>query len=192
MHIACGRGTSKARFDIEPPKHKPTMTEEIFEIVDEDNNIIGTAKRSDCHGNPSLIHRTAHVIVYHPDGRMLLQKRTMNKDVQPGKWDTTVGGHLDPGENFEQGARREMNEELGIPLDVPLKHVFDSKIRNDIESENVRIFSTIYSGTLKPDPEEIEKIKFWKINELCLAVKQTPEIFTPNLIKELRTVLSGL
>lgn len=165
------------------------MAEEIFEIVDEDNNVIGTAKRSECHGNPSLIHRTAHVVVYHPNGRILLQKRTKTKDVQPGKWDTAVGGHLDPGENFEQGARREMNEELGIPIDVPLKHVFDSKIRNSIESENIRIFSTVFAGDFKLDPHEIEEIKFWEVNELRQAVQKTPNIFTPNLIEELKTVL---
>ena len=165
------------------------MAEEIFEVVDEDNNVIGTAKRSECHGNPSLIHRTAHVVVYHPDGRILLQKRTKTKDVQPGKWDTAVGGHLDPGENFEQGARREMNEELGIPIDIPLEHVFDSKIRNEIESENIRIFSTVYAGDFKLHPDEIEEIKFWEVDELREMIKKTPKIFTPNLIEELKTIL---
>lgn len=165
------------------------MADEIFEIVDENNNVIGTAKRSECHGNPALIHRTAHVVVFHPDGRLLLQKRANTKDVQPGKWDTAVGGHLDPGENFEQGARREMNEELGIPSDVPIEHLFDSRIRNEIESENVRIFSTTYSGNFKVQSEEIDEVKFWDVQELQNAIENTPDIFTPNLIEEIKTLL---
>lgn len=166
------------------------MSDEIFEVVDESNNVIGTAKRSECHGNPSLIHRTAHVVVYHSDGRLLLQKRASNKDVQPGKWDTAVGGHLDPGEDFEQAARREMNEELGLAVDLPLTQLFDSKIRNDIESENVRVFKTIHDGPFKHHPDEIDEIKFWDICELRNATRQTPEIFTPNLLQELKQLLS--
>jgi isopentenyldiphosphate isomerase len=160
------------------------MSDEIFEIVDEDNRIIGTAKRSECHGNPSLIHRTAHVIVFHPDGRILLQKRSLGKDIQPGKWDTAVGGHLMPGEDFETAARREMVEELGIPDSLPLKHLFDSKIRNSIESENTRVFSTVYAGLFDFPKSEIDEVRFWTFCELRSEMET--DSFTPNLIVELR------
>ena len=77
---------------------------EYLDIFDETGKKVGCALRSECHGNPSLLHRTSHVVVFHPeDGKLLLQKRTMNKDIQPGKWDTAVGGHLAPGESFETG-----------------------------------------------------------------------------------------
>ena len=99
---------------------------EFFDIYDEQGNHIGTAPRSECHGNPALIHRTAHVVVIHPEsGDILLQKRNMTKDIQPGKWDTAVGGHLALGEDFETGAKRELAEELGID-DAELFHIFDS------------------------------------------------------------------
>ena len=62
--------------------------DEWFEIVDEHGKVAGKALRSECHGNPVLVHRTAHVMVFHPDGRLLLQKRSLKKDIQPGKWDT--------------------------------------------------------------------------------------------------------
>ena len=115
--------------------------DEIFEIVDGENNVIGTAPRSQCHGNPDLCHRTAHVIVLNQNGNILLQKRSPDKDIQPGKWDTAVGGHLMIGETFEQAAVREMNEELGISPEHKIVFLFNMKIRNEIESENVAVFS---------------------------------------------------
>ena len=157
--------------------------DETFETVDEDNRVVGTAKRSECHGNPSLIHRTAHVVVFHPDGRILLQKRSVGKDIQPGKWDTAVGGHLMPGEDFETAARREMIEELGITDSLPLRHLFDSKIRNSIESENTRVFSTVCAGSFDFSKSEIDEVKFWTVCELRKGMGT--DSFTPNLIAEL-------
>ncbi len=164
---------------------------EYFDIVDDTGKVIGKASRKECHGNPGLIHRTVHVVVYHSDGRILLQKRKQDKDIQPGKWDTAVGGHLDPGENFETAAYRELAEELGVTGDVALKHLFDSRIRNDIESENVRVYSIINSGPFKFQKEEIEEVKFWNISELRKTISGTPGIFTPNVIEELNKLLNA-
>ena len=158
---------------------------EIFEIVNEENQIIGTAFRHECHGNPSLIHRTAHVVVFNQKGEILLQKRSKNKDIQPGKWDTAVGGHLDSGEDYETAAKRELAEELGINDDkIKLNFLFDSKIRNEIESENVRVFSIIHDGPFKFAEDEIDEIKFWNANQLDTAMETG--IFTPNLEIELK------
>ena len=156
--------------------------EEYFDIVDENDQVIGTAPRSRCHGNPSLIHRTAHVVVLHPDGqRILLQKRAMTKDIQPGKWDTAVGGHLAHGESYEDGARREMSEELGLPCDLPLKFLFHSEIRNELESENVGIFLLVSDGPFHFQQEEIDEVRFFTREELSAHADD----FTPNLRREL-------
>ncbi|UDQ97266.1 NUDIX domain-containing protein [Lentisphaerota bacterium WC36G] len=157
--------------------------DEIFEIVDENDNIIGTARRSECHGNPALIHRTSHVVVFNSKGEILLQKRNKLKDIQPGKWDTAVGGHLDVGETYEQGARREMNEELGISHDLHLEFLFNLKIRNNIESENVRVFKTVYDGEFNFQKEEIDEVKFWTIEQLLDC--NNHQDFTPNLVFEI-------
>ena len=160
--------------------------DELFDIFDEQGNHIGTALRSRCHGDPSLIHRTAHVVVIHPEsGDILLQKRTMTKDIQPGKWDTAVGGHLALGEDFETGAKRELAEELGIE-NVRLFHIFDSAIRNTIESENVRVFGAFVADGFKFDPNEIDEIRFWSRAELENPENQ--KNFTPNLIEELKSL----
>ena len=160
--------------------------DELFDIFDEQGNHIGTALRSRCHGDPSLIHRTAHVVVIDPDsGNILLQKRSVTKDIQPGKWDTAVGGHLALGEDFETGAKRELAEELGIE-NVRLFHIFDSAIRNSIESENVRVFGAFIADGFKFDPNEIDEIKFWSRSEL--EDPENQKNFTPNLIEELKSL----
>ena len=117
------------------------MKQEYFDIYDEAGNRIGRALRSECHGNPALLHHTSHVVVFHPaGGRILLQKRSRSKDIQPGKWDTAVGGHVDAGEDYLTAALRELREELGVTASAgELRHLFDSKIRNAVESEDVRV-----------------------------------------------------
>ena len=157
---------------------------EYFDIYDEAGNHLGKALREECHGNPALIHCTAHVAVLHPEsGKLLLQKRRMDKDIQPGKWDTAVGGHLDSGENFESAARRELSEELGVKDEVELFHLFDSRIRNSIESENTRVFGVKLAGPFEFQRSEIDEVRFFSAAEL-----DSPEWkknFTPNLIEEL-------
>lgn len=156
--------------------------EEMFDIVDENDRVIGSAPRRCCHGDPSLIHRTAHVVVFHPDGkRILLQLRTRTKDIQPGKWDTAVGGHLDRGEEYETAARREMREELGLSSELPLKYLFDSRIRNSVESENVRVFAIESAGPFHFQESEIDEVRFFSRAELEALRSDC----TPNLLLEL-------
>ncbi|MCK5249813.1 MAG: NUDIX domain-containing protein, partial [Spirochaetaceae bacterium] len=70
---------------------------EIFDLVDDEDRVIGRAGRDEVHGNPALLHRVVHVLVFDGRGRIFLQKRAEDKDVQPGRWDTSVGGHVDAG-----------------------------------------------------------------------------------------------
>ena len=160
------------------------MKDEYFDIYDTQGNHVGTAPRRVCHGDPRLIHRTAHVVVIHPEtGFVLLQKRSMSKDIQPGKWDTAVGGHLALGESYEEGAKRELAEELGVTDAPVLKHLFDSKIRNEIESEDTRVFGLRMAAGFKFQASEIDEIRFWPPEKLFDACER--ENFTPNLCVEL-------
>ncbi len=162
------------------------MTEEWFDVVNDAGEIIGRAPRCRCHGDPSLIHRTAHVVVMPPEGgAVLLQLRAAGKDIQPGKWDTAVGGHLLAGEDYECAARREMNEELGLPPDLPLTVCFDDRIRNRIESENVRVFRTVSAGPFAFQQEEIDEVRFWRMDEIATELSAGGGAFTPNLCREL-------
>lgn len=154
---------------------------ELFEIVDDDDHVIGTAPRSECHGNPALIHRVAHVLVVNAKGDMLLQKRSPHKDIQPGKWDTSVGGHLDLGESYHEAAVREMREELGL-AGLPLTFLYKSKIRNAIESENIATFLTRYDGEIRWNEHEITEVRFWAVDEIDAAIGT--HVFTPNFEEE--------
>ena len=157
------------------------VKEELYDLVDDDDRIIGQALRRDCHGNPQLIHRAVHVLVFNNRQQLLLQKRSSSKDIQPGKWDTSVGGHLDLGENYRTAALREMSEELGV-AGVPLTELYRSKIRNQLESENIKTYLTIYSGPIRFSEEEIDEVRFWSHAEIEAALGSG--CFTPNFEQE--------
>lgn len=156
-------------------------SEEYVDLVSEDDVVIGRALRRECHGNPQLIHRAVHVLLFNDLQQLLLQKRSANKDIQPGKWDTSVGGHLDPGEEYLVAARREMHEELGVEA-VPLTELYRSKIRNDVESENIQTYLTIYNGEIVFAPDEIDEVRFWSADEINSALGSG--CFTPNFEEE--------
>ncbi len=139
--------------------------DEILEVVDEKGDVLKLAKRSEIHGNPSLIHRVVHVLLFDKKGRLLLQKRSLNKDVAPGKWDTSVGGHVNPGEDILEAAKREMKEELGIS-DCKLDYMYAYLFSNHVESELVNTFSCIYSGKFFFNKNEIDEIAFWDIKKI--------------------------
>jgi isopentenyl-diphosphate delta-isomerase type 1 len=155
--------------------------EEWFDIVDDNDRVVGRALRSDCHGNPDLIHRVAHVLVVDGAGRLLLQKRSKNKDVQPGRWDTSVGGHLDPGEAYADAALREMQEELGI-VDETIEFLYFSRIRNAYESENIATYLLRYNGGVRFNPDEIDEVRFFCPEEI--EARLGSHFFTPNFEEE--------
>jgi isopentenyldiphosphate isomerase/intracellular septation protein A len=160
--------------------------EEWFDIVDAEGNVRGKAPRSVCHSQKGLLHPVVHLHVLDAGGRLFLQKRSPDKQVQPGKWDTAVGGHVASGENIEDALKREAEEELGLSgfLAVPVvRYVWES----DVESELVYMFITRWDGPLRPDPGEISEGKFWKISEIREALAD--KILTPNLEFEFAILL---
>lgn len=159
------------------------MNSELIDIYDPSGKKIGTAERSKAHGDNTLLHRAAHVLVFSADGRLLLQKRAVTKRIQPGKWDASVGGHLGIGEDYLTGARRELAEELGLPESTPLEHLFDVEIRNEIESEDARVFKAFSEGPFDFQKEEIDEVRFFTEEELKNPLWRKE--FTPCLIGEL-------
>lgn len=162
------------------------MKEEYFPLVNEEGEIIGKATRRECHSGSKMLHPVVHLHIFNKEASLYLQKRSMNKDIQPGKWDTAVGGHVDYGERVEEALRREAREELGITDYTPhliTRYVFES----DIEKELVHTFCTIYSGTITPNKEELDGGRFWLIQEIKESLGKG--VFTPNFEQEFSQIL---
>ena len=138
---------------------------EVLEIVDKDGRTLSVAPRSEIHGNPELLHKVAHVLVFNDKGELLLQKRSMNKDVAPGRWDTSVGGHVSPEEDPATGAVREMEEELGVVPDR-LDFLYSYIHSNNYESELVFTHSCLRNGPFSFNREEIDAVRFWGLEEI--------------------------
>lgn len=136
------------------------MQEELLEVVNEKGETIRTLPRSEIHGNPSLIHRVVHVLVFNGNGKLLLQKRSMNKDVAAGKWDTSVGGHVNSGETLDEAVKRETEEELGITT-CETKFLYTYIHSNQYETELVYTYSCIYDGKIKFQQDEIDEVRPW-------------------------------
>ncbi|MBQ8502562.1 MAG: NUDIX domain-containing protein [Bacteroides sp.] len=154
--------------------------QEQFPVVDEMGNIIGAATRGECHNGSRLLHPVVHLHVFNEQGELYLQKRPAWKDIQPGKWDTAVGGHVDLGESVEMALRREVREELGITDFTPeavTHYVFDS-VR---ERELVFVHKTVYTGEIHPS-DETDGGRFWSLDEIKENLGKG--VFTPNFESE--------
>lgn len=156
----------------------------MFPVVDPEGNILSAATRGECHNGSKLLHPVVHLHVFNHRGELYLQKRPDWKDIQPGKWDTAVGGHVDLGESIEIALRREVSEELGITEFSPellTSYVFES----DRERELVFAHKTVYTGEIHPS-EELADGRFWTIDEIKAALGKG--IFTPNFEQEFTRV----
>ena len=157
------------------------MKTEWFPLVNETGETIGKATRQECHSGSKQLHPVIHLHIFNDNGDLYLQKRSMAKDIQPGKWDTAVGGHIDYGETVEEALRREVREELGITEFTPefiTSYVFESAI----EKELVNTFRTTYNGIITPDKEELDGGRFWPLEEIKANLGK--QVFTPNFEKE--------
>ncbi len=144
------------------PVSVPSLVDEILEVVDENDNVVGTARRGDIHAQ-GLLHRAAHVLVFDQRGRLYLQKRSMNKDTHPGKWTTSASGHVDPGEDYQSAARRELAEELGLELDIDFVGLI--KACPGTEGEFTTVYRAVTNKEPRPNPEEISRGEFFELSE---------------------------
>lgn len=159
------------------------MREEWFPLVNEEGETIGKATRRECHSGSKQLHPVIHLHIFNDAGELYLQKRSMNKDIQPGKWDTAVDGHIDYGETVEEALRREVREELGITEFTPqfmTRYIFESAI----EKELVNTFRTVYNGEIQPDTEELDGGRFWLMEDIKTNLGKN--VFTPNFEQEFR------
>lgn len=160
---------------------------EMLPVITEEGEFMRLAPRSECHnGESMLLHPVVHLHIINGKGEIFLQKRSMNKDIQPGKWDTSVGGHVDPGETAEEALYREAKEEAGID-DLQYRFIKKYIWESDREREMVHSYYTLSNNIPQTDPGEIDDGRFWSRKEI--EDKLDSGTFTPNFEHEYREVL---
>lgn len=165
---------------------------ELLPMVDAEGNVIGSVKRSVCHdGCSKTLHPVVHLHLIDDHGRVLLQKRSANKKIQPGKWDTGVGGHVDFGETIFDALVREAFEEIGFLIADPgvVSHVSSYIFESSIERELINCYVAKCDSSFLPkisEPDDIDELCFWPSDRLSDARE---DIFTPNFISEFKTVI---
>lgn len=162
-------------------RQKQWNNEEWLPLIDEESKVTGYAPRSMVHhGTTRWLHPVVHVQVVTPDG-LWLQKRPPNKLVEPGKWDTAVGGHVVKGEDVSKASVRETSEEIGV---VPDKMFNLGKYlwRSDLEREMVFAFAIFHGGDISPHPKELDGGRSWSFAEIEETLGKG--IFTPNFEME--------
>lgn len=133
-----------------------------------------------------LWHRVVRVLLYDEQGNILLQKRAKHMKTYPGLWDTSSAGYVDYGENYETAATRELFEELGIKVNC-LRDVMKYHVHRDLEDGKYRRFETIFKATISRsaaitiEPEEVDEVKWFTLDEVRLLVKNNPTQVTYGL-----------
>ena len=142
----------------------PDNPDELFDLVDERDRVIGTVRRGDAHRDPSLIHRSVQILVLDSEGRILLQLRSAHKDLFPGYYCASASGHVMTGETYDVTASREIIEELGVA--PPLRAMGATLVRSAYETEMTALYITRHDGPFQFHPTETDGGRFFTLEEL--------------------------
>lgn len=149
---------------------------EMFCVVDEQDCVTGAEPREHVHVN-NLRHRAIHVLIFNQRGEVFLQRRSIWKDKNPGRWDSSTSGHVDAGELYEEAARRELREEIGI--ECPLEKLGKLPCSEATGWEFIEIFRGRHEGPFRLAPMEIETGAFFPVEQVRQWLRETPEDFSP-------------
>lgn len=184
-------------YDVAPMVPAPTAdavavesaSGEYFPIVEPSGLVVGRSPREYCHSGAKPLHPVIHIHIVDRYGRIYLQKRSMRKEIQPGKWDTAVGGHVSYGESILEAVYREASEELGFTEFNPI-HIETYEFESSIEREMVNVFAVIGTYDLHPDLEEVDEGRWWDIADVDAAMGK--DILTPNFESEFQMIRRSL
>ena len=157
------------------------MPEDIFDVVNERDEVIDRKPRSEVH-RLGLLHRAVHVLVFNSRGQIFLQKRSMKKDRQPGVWDSSASGHVDSGEDYDTTAVREVREEIGLRLDKVPKRLFKIPACEETDQEFVWVYRTESEGPFELHPDEIDAGDWFAPQEVTRWMAERPEEFASALL----------
>lgn len=162
---------------------------EWFPVIESNGLVIGRSTRQYCHSGAKPLHPVIHIHIIDRYSRIYLQKRSMNKDIQPGKWDTAVGGHVSYGEGIMEAVYREASEELGFSEFNPI-HIETYSFESEIERELVNVFAVVGSYELHPDFDEVDEGRWWHVDDIDANIGKG--IFTPNFESEFQMIRRAL
>lgn len=165
------------------------VASEWFPVVEPSGLVIGRATRAYCHSGAKPLHPVVHIHIIDRFSRIYLQKRSMKKDIQPGRWDTAVGGHVSYGEGILESVYREASEELGFTDFHPI-HLEAYQFESEIEKEMVNVFAVVGSYDLHPDLDEVDEGRWWDLKDIDANLGKG--IFTPNFESEFRMIRKPL
>jgi isopentenyl-diphosphate delta-isomerase type 1 len=152
------------------------MNDEIFDLVNERDEVVGRAPRREVHAR-HLRHRAVHLLVFNSAGEVYLQKRSMAKDLSPGLWDSSCSGHVDAGEDYDAAAVRELGEELGLKVSAVPPRWFRIEACAETGEEFTWVYRLAHDGPVTPDPAEIERGEWVAPAEVTRRVEARPDEF---------------
>jgi 16S rRNA (adenine1518-N6/adenine1519-N6)-dimethyltransferase len=156
------------------------MPEEIFDVCDEFDHVIGQLPRSVVHAR-KLPHRAVHVFVFNSRGELLLQLRSAGKDEYPLCYTSSASGHLGAGETYAEAAPRELEEELGL-VGCPLEWLAKFPAGPQTSQEHTVLYRTASDIIPRIDPREIASAEFYPLEEIARMLQREPERFSPCLV----------
>lgn len=165
------------------------ISDEYFPVIEPNGMVIGRASRKYCHGGAKPLHPVVHIHIIDRYSRIYLQKRSARKEIQPGKWDTAVGGHVSYGESLVEALHREASEELGFTDFNPI-FLEAYQFESEIEREMIHIYAAVGHYELHPDRDEVDEGRWWHVDEIDAQLGRG--IFTPNFESEYNMIRSSL
>jgi len=153
---------------------------EMFPVVDANDNFLHTAPRRQVHAN-NLRHRAVHILIFNRNGEVVLQKRSRAKDRHPSLWDSSAAGHVDGAEKYEQTAKRELEEELGVRTE--LTEIGRLPASDATGQEFIRLYIGSHDGPFRINCEEIEWAGFFLQELVTRWISARPEEFAPGFLQ---------
>ncbi len=159
---------------------------EQFIVVDEMDNVLDYKTRHACHHDAHLIHRVIGVHIFNTNGDILLQKRSSTKDLGAGLWGSSCAGHVLKGETYENAAKRELLEELGVSHEIaPVKKII---VRDKEETEMAMIYTATSDGPFHPDPQEVDEVRFFTKDQILHGMLKGTLRLTNCTIESLKAI----